>query len=111
MSLWHSLLNANRQLTVRPQFRIDVGETLIVPPPAKLDRSLPKSVFPKQLPADYIVMPGDSLPFIAKGCYGDGALWMRVYDANRNVLSERVKDDPKLLTAGQLLHIPAKPNH
>ncbi len=69
---------------------------------------LPKSVFPKTLPADYIVMPGDSLPFIAKGCYGDKNDWMRIYEANRSTLSSRVKEDPRMLVAGQVLHIPAK---
>lgn len=33
---------------------------------------------------------------------------MRIYEANRNVLSERVKLDTRQLIAGQVLHIPAK---
>lgn len=70
--------------------------------------SLPKSVFPETLPADYIVMPGDSLHFIAQNCYGDRADWLRIYEANRNTLSERVKLDTRQLIAGQVLHIPAK---
>lgn len=108
MNLWQSLLNANRQLTTRPQFRLKVGETLQIPEKARLDRSLPKSMFPKQLPADYVVMPGDSLPFIAKGCYGDRKTWPRIYEANRDALSEKVKENPWLLIAGQVLHIPEK---
>ncbi|HEX5472743.1 MAG TPA: LysM peptidoglycan-binding domain-containing protein [Lacipirellulaceae bacterium] len=107
MNLWQSLLNANRQIAKRPRFRLELGETLHIPEKEKLDRSLPKSIFPKQLPADYIVMPGDSLPFIAKGCYGDRDRWLKIYAANRNVLSEQVKKNPRLLIAGQVLHIPA----
>ena len=108
MNLWQSLLNANPELSKRPRFSLNVGETLTIPAKDKLDRSLPKSVFPKQLPADYVIMPGDSLPFIAKGCYGDRELWMQIYEANRDRLSEQVKENPRLLIAGEVLHIPAK---
>jgi nucleoid-associated protein YgaU len=111
MNLWQSLLNANKQITTRPRFRLEVGETLMIPSLGSLDRSLPKSVFPKRLPADYIIMPGDSLPFIAKGCYGDKLLWNLIYDANRDTLSQRVKDNPRQLIAGSVLHIPARGNN
>jgi hypothetical protein len=93
----------------RPRFRLETGETLLIPEYGKVDRRLPKSVFPKSLPADYIVMPGDSLHFIAKGCYGDRELWPLIYEANRDTLSERVKRDTRKLVAGQVLHIPARP--
>ncbi len=109
MELWYSLLNANPQLSTRPGFDIEPGEIIIVPIMEKLDRSLPKSIFPESLPADYIIMPGDSLTFIAKGCYGDSELWTRIYDANRNTLSERVKQDPRQIIAGEVLRIPAPP--
>ncbi len=108
MDLWYTLLNANPQLGKRPGFDLVVGETIVIPERAKLGKSLPKSVFPKTLPADYIVMPGDSLHFIAQGCYGDRELWMLIYDANRHVLSERVKEDTRRLIAGQVLRIPAR---
>ena len=65
-------------------------------------------MFPKSLPADYIVMPSDSLHFIAKGCYGDRELWPLIYEANRDTLSERVKRDTRKLVAGQVLRIPAR---
>ncbi len=110
MNLWQSLLNANRQLAARPRFRLEIGETLYIPEKAKLDRSLPKSVFPKQLPADYIVMPGDSLPFIANGCYGNRDVWMTIYDANRNVLSEQVKENPRLADCRTGAAYPVKRN-
>ena len=112
MELWYGLLNANPALGKRPGFDLKVGETLVIPERDKLDMSLPKSVFPETLPADYIVMPGDSLHFIAKNCYGDREEWERIYEANRNVLSERVKLDTRQLIAGQVLHIPApKPDN
>jgi len=108
MKYWYSLLNANPELCKRPGFDLVPGETINVPAKADIDMKLPKSVFPKQLPADYIVMPGDSLPFIAQGCYGDRELWMQIYEANRSTLSSKVKENPKMLIAGQVLHIPAK---
>lgn len=108
MELWYGLLNANPELCKRPRFDLVPGETIQIPAKEKLDRSLPKSIFPKTLPADYIVMPGDSLHFIAQGCYGDRNLWEKIYDANRGRLSERVKHDTRQLIAGQVLLIPAK---
>ena len=108
MNCWQSLLNANPQVGSRPRFRLETGEALAIPEYGKLDRRLPKSVFPKSLPADYIVMPGDSLHFIAKGCYGDRELWPLIYEANRDTLSERVKRDTRKLVAGQVLRIPAR---
>ncbi|MEX2167718.1 MAG: LysM peptidoglycan-binding domain-containing protein [Pirellulales bacterium] len=108
MDLWYALLNANPQLGTRPGFELIPGETITIPAKADADMSLPKSIFPKQLPADYIVMPGDSLHFIAQGCYGDRELWEKIYNANREVLSEKVKEDTRQLIAGQVLKIPAK---
>jgi len=108
MNLWPSLLNANPELTKRPGFGLREGETIVIPERAQLDTSLPKAVFPKELPADYIVMPGDSLHFIAQGCYGDRKLWSLIYDANRHILSERVKEDTRRLIPGQVLRIPAR---
>ena len=107
--LWFTLLNANPYLAKRPRFDLHPGDVLVIPERAKLDKSLPKSVFPEQLPADYIVMPGDSLHFIAGKIYGDRELWQRIYEANRDTLSERVKEDTRRLIAGQVLHLPAPP--
>lgn len=107
--LCYSLLNANPKIAKRPSFKLMAGETLKIPAKADLVRSRPKSAFPKKLPADYIVMPGDSLPLIAKGCYGDRNSWLTIYEANRSILSEKVKDNPSMLIAGQVLRIPATP--
>jgi nucleoid-associated protein YgaU len=108
MKFWYGLLNANPELMKRPGFDLIPGEAIKVPAKADLNTKFPKSVFPKQLPADYIVMPGDSLFFIAKVCYGDRKLWKRIYDANRNVLSQQTEKNPYLINAGQVLHLPAK---
>lgn len=49
----------------------------------------------------YIVKPGDSLWAIAKYYYGNGALYTKIYNANKNVVS-----NPSLIYPGQELIIP-----
>lgn len=49
----------------------------------------------------YRVMPGDSLWTIARRMYGNGGLWGRIYQANRNIMA-----DPRRLYRGQMLVIP-----
>jgi len=49
----------------------------------------------------YTVAKGDSLSRIAKRYYGDGNLWNRIYEANR----EQIRD-PDLIYPGQVLRIP-----
>ena len=71
MNLWRYLLNSNPQLKKRPKFSLEIGEKIIVPEKSKLDMRLPTPEYPKQLPADYVMLPGDSLRSIAKDCYGD----------------------------------------
>ena len=83
MDLWRYLLNSNPQLKKRPKFSLEMGEKIIVPEKSKLDMRLPTPEYPKQLPADYVMLPGDSLRSIAKGCYGDEESWTIVYEANR----------------------------
>lgn len=50
----------------------------------------------------YTVKSGDSLSAIAKREYGDAAKWRRIYDANRDQIS-----NPDLIHPGQELTIPA----
>lgn len=49
----------------------------------------------------HLVTPGQSLWAIAQQWYGDGALWPRLYEANRDQLS-----NPNLIYPGQVLRIP-----
>ena len=51
----------------------------------------------------YTVQSGDSLSAIARREYGDANAWQRIYEANRDQLS-----DPDLIHPGQVLKIPAK---
>ena len=52
----------------------------------------------------YVVAPGDSLSKIAKHKYGDAGMWTRIFEANRDVIS-----NPDLIQVGWKLKIPAKP--
>jgi len=52
----------------------------------------------------YEVVSGDSLSKIAKKKYGNGNLWRRIYEANRDVIK-----NPDVIQIGWKLKIPAKP--
>lgn len=54
-------------------------------------------------PTTYVVQPGDNLSKIAKRFYGDPDDYMRIFNANRNILS-----DPDDIDKGQRLIIPNK---
>jgi len=51
------------------------------------------------------VAEGDTLVIIAERLYGDGNLWRRIYDANR----EAIGNNPDNVRAGTVLRIPPKP--
>jgi nucleoid-associated protein YgaU len=47
------------------------------------------------------VKKGDTLWKISERYYGDGSLYMKIFEANRNILK-----DPNLIKVGQKLRIP-----
>ena len=51
----------------------------------------------------YEVKPGDSLSKIAKSAYDNAGEYMRIFEANRNILK-----DPNVIQPGQKLVIPKK---
>lgn len=76
--------------------------------PAKADFSNVESGVSSTAPAasaeqTYTVASGDNLSKIAKQFYGNANEWQRIYDANRDQLS-----NPDLVKPGQVLKIPAK---
>jgi len=64
------------------------GHVATPPPPAVTRRT-------------YVVVEGDSLSKIAKREYGDANKWLKIYEANRNIIK-----NPDLIYPGQELHIP-----
>ncbi len=50
----------------------------------------------------YTVQSGDTLWRIARTHYGDGELYVKVFEANRDVL-----DDPERIVPGQEIRLPA----
>lgn len=77
--------------------------------PAKADFSNVKSDAVSTAPdagtaeQTYTVAPGDSLSKIAKHFYGKANDWHRIFDANRDQIS-----NPDLIKPGQVLKIPPK---
>ncbi len=66
----------------------------------------PNQIFPGQVlripaTAQHTVIAGDSLSGIAQQFYGDFSLWPRIFEANRDQIS-----DPDQIFSGQLLCIP-----
>jgi nucleoid-associated protein YgaU len=49
----------------------------------------------------YVVKPGDSLSKIARNIYGKGSEYIRIYEANQDIIS-----NPRLIYPGQRLRIP-----
>jgi nucleoid-associated protein YgaU len=47
------------------------------------------------------VQPGDTLSALAKKYYGNGGLYMKIFEANRDIL-----ENPDLIKVGQKLRIP-----
>lgn len=67
----------------------------------KVKREEDNSPAPKQ-ETTYTVKSGDTLSNIAKKIYGNGSLYTKIYDANKDKVS-----NPNLIYAGQVLVIPA----
>lgn len=56
---------------------------------------------PAKAPKTYTVKPGDTLSRIAKEMYGDAKVYMRIFEANKDKLT-----DPDKIKVGQVLTIP-----
>jgi nucleoid-associated protein YgaU len=54
----------------------------------------------------YTVKSGDTLWRIAENCYGDGSKYLRIFEANKELLQT-----PEAVVPGQVLQIPAVDNH
>lgn len=62
----------------------------------------PRRAEPAPAARTYTVVSGDSLSKIAQREYGDAQQWRRIFDANRDKIS-----NPDLIHPGQVLTIPS----
>lgn len=84
-------------------FTVSVTGAANIRPPTPAPSSAPPSGTPRPAATTYTVRPGDSLWAIAQRFYGNGALWPRIYAANRGVIGA----NPNLIYPGERLVIPA----
>jgi nucleoid-associated protein YgaU len=73
------------------------GSSSTAPAPAPAPSAQPSAA-----KRTYTVVSGDSLSKIAKREYGDAQQWRKIYDANRDQIS-----NPDLIHPGQVLNIPS----
>lgn len=87
---------------VRSEVRSQAAD---MPPAAKADFSDVQSYVGSSVDQAeiYEVVAGDNLSKIARHFYGDANAWKRIFDVNRDQLT-----DPDHIRAGQMLKIPAK---
>jgi nucleoid-associated protein YgaU len=86
------------------QAKGDVWSAIVAADAAHADVALDLTVDPSLAPAaqSYSVKSGDTLSKISKQFYGDANKYMKIYEANRDTLS-----DPDKIKPGQVLKIPA----
>ena len=89
------------------QAKGDVWSAIQAADPAHADVALDLVVDPTTAPPPpaaqtYSVRSGDTLSKISKQFYGDANKYMKIFDANRDTLS-----DPDKIKPGQVLKIPA----
>ena len=65
------------------------------------DIKVDPSIAPPPEPRTHKVQPGDTLSKIAKQFYGDANKYMKIFEANKDQLS-----DPNLIKVGQVLKVP-----
>jgi nucleoid-associated protein YgaU len=86
---------------VNPNWAQELTADISVDPNAKPAQAQGASVSGGQQ-RTYTVKPGDSLSKISKELYGNANEYMKIFEANRDVLS-----DPDKISPGQTLKIPA----
>jgi len=64
--------------------RLRVGDRIVLPDP---EREEPEAARPAERPKVYVVKKGDTLIGIARKMYHDAAMYPKIYEANKDVLS------------------------
>lgn len=78
-----------------------VNQLRVLQPPAAKPAEAPLPAAPAPDEAWHEVVSGDTLSGLAKKYYGKGGLYMKIFEANKDQLS-----DPNLIKIGQKLRIP-----
>jgi LysM repeat protein len=93
--LWNQikLVDANYQADLMAEFSYDQQAAAAPKPQPQAAPSEPRT---------YTVRKGDTLSRIAQALYGDSSLYRKIFDANRETLS-----DPDKIQPGQVLVVPA----
>jgi nucleoid-associated protein YgaU len=107
--LYGSRLHAGRLATAnegRPEASLAAGERILVPAqPAERTAAAARAAAGAPSgwtgTGEYVVRQGDVLSKISQEVYGTSKKWRRIFDANRDVLS-----DPNALRTGMRLRIP-----
>jgi murein DD-endopeptidase MepM/ murein hydrolase activator NlpD len=80
--------------------KLDNGMRGWVDPALYFDEPLPPIQIPHVNPRVYVVLPGDSLWKIAAKIYGDGKYWPKIYEQNKDKIS-----NPNIIRAFMVLKI------
>ena len=91
---WRKIYRDNAE-TIKNPNKIQVGQIIKIYLTEKLQREGDGE--------EYIIHDGDNLWKIAKRVYGNGNLWNKIFEANRDIIF-----NPKKLYKGQKLVIPEK---
>ena len=92
MSLWQSIKN-----TFSKSARSAEQTQRETPPPGSAAKMGPG----EEIPEWYVVQKGDTLSHLAKRFYGKASLYMKIFNANMDILK-----DPNKIKIGQKLRIP-----
>lgn len=98
-SLWRNIYEDNKATIKNPNL-IRVGQKLIINLSGNAVGGA-KTTAVSSNANTYVVQPGDNLWKIAKKVYGQGFAWRRIFEANRNVIS-----NPGTIHVGQQLLTP-----
>ena len=98
-SLWRKIYEDNKATIKNPNL-IRVGQKLIINLSGNAVGGA-KTTAVSSNANTYVVQPGDNLWKIAKKVYGQGFAWRRIFEANRNVIS-----NPGTIHVGQQLLTP-----
>ncbi|MBR4082989.1 MAG: LysM peptidoglycan-binding domain-containing protein [Lachnospiraceae bacterium] len=99
-NLWTKIYEDNANVLSSPD-KIYVGQVLVIKSLSEAPSETITTVPVVVAGSNYTVESGDSLWKIAKKVYGDGSAWRKIYNANKDVIS-----NPENIYKGQVLAIP-----